>query len=190
MGADIPWIFRQGRTERRRRAVEILRGYRTFTTRPIRVPLSVSHAFCTALEKGRATEHKHPIYYTPKPAVCQLPIFFCRTVCGIRGGREPQGLFVITEATRDPLLLPPKKAPPRTMRPSARLICEGIGKRTYSPTLLDTPPCWFPVCGWPPRACRARHARPDPPRGAPRSRPPQTYGCHGCGRRSFFFLRL
>lgn len=60
-------------------------------SRPVRYvyPLSVSHALCTALEKGRATEHKHPLYYTPKAAVCQLPIFLCRRVCRIRGGRLP-----------------------------------------------------------------------------------------------------
>ena len=65
IGADTPWIFRQGITERRRKVVETLRGYRTITTRSIRVlPICVPCVMHRRGERAGDRTQTSSILYT------------------------------------------------------------------------------------------------------------------------------
>ena len=180
IGADIPLDF-GGKDSRRGDArCGISRGYRTITTRPIReAPVRFTCVMLHRGEEGGATEHKHPIYYTPKRSVCQLLICSCRKVCRIYARSLPRDPPITTETTRDPRCRPPKGVRPETIALYDILLCGNGGNEDCPSFRSATHPCCSPTGGWPPIPCSIRPDRPDPLRGVPQNKPPQTGGCHG-----------
>ena len=75
------------------------------------IPVRVTCVMHRRGEEGGATEHKHPLYYTPKTVVCQLLFFRRSKVCRIRAESPLRGPPVTTEATRAPRAHLPKAAP-------------------------------------------------------------------------------